>query len=80
MNIVWTDEERGQINRLLNNGLGVPNFVSGGYKTNDCVYIKVDDLLIFLGELVEVAASDQKQEAYKGLRLLIKKVKEGWSK
>ena len=76
--VIWTDEEREQIDRLLNNGLGVPNFTMAGMTHSNCVYVKADDLLIFLGELVENVASDQKQEAYKGLRLLIKKIKEGW--
>ena len=63
--------------RLLNNGGELPNIhITTARIGNELeLYISRSDLLEFLRDMQEVAISDQKQEAYKGVRKLLKCLK-----
>lgn len=72
-------DERKEIERLLVNGIGPSHNISLRTITQRDTYINewvnVDDLIQLLTDLVETTMDDNKQEAFKGLRLLLRSLK-----
>ena len=67
----WPEDAKRELIRLLTNGADVPGLDLDGvtHVATGRRYIAVDDLQEFLCQLADATLSDQKQEAFRGLRL-----------
>ncbi len=64
------DLECEEVRRLLNNGGDVPDLGIQRLSYDGKRFVSVTDLIHIVTELERLALSDQKQEAYRGLRML----------
>ena len=83
-NELYTTEEQKDIHRLLLNGHGDLKAelrtcgslgLFGGVGVGRAEYVHLDDMIHFLTDLMETSLEDNKSEAYKGLRLVLRGLK-----
>lgn len=59
------------VDALLNNGETIPKFVTSVISVGGQTFIEVSSFMNWLADLSDECMSDQKQEAYRGLRKML---------
>lgn len=71
-----SDADKKMISRLLLNDNGKISFRIDGTAFEGRVWADVNQLIDFLTDLIETCIEDNKQEAYKGLRIILRAVRQ----